>query len=48
MAYGIMKTGADNLERRELAREKTWARINIVPLLEAEHDRDMVRRLQVK
>ena len=47
MTYGIMKTGADNLERRELAREKTWARIHLVPLLEAEFDRDMSRRLQV-
>ena len=47
MTYGIIRTGADNLERRELAREKTWARIHLVPLLEAEHDRDMVRRLEV-
>ena len=29
---------------RELAREKTWARINLVPLLQAEADRDMYRR----
>ena len=29
---------------RELRHEKTWARINMIPLLEAELDRDLVRR----
>ncbi|KMU75262.1 hypothetical protein CISG_10353 [Coccidioides immitis RMSCC 3703] len=28
----------------ELAREKTWARIHLIPLLQAEEDRDQVRR----
>ncbi|PHH74115.1 hypothetical protein CDD82_5096 [Ophiocordyceps australis] len=28
----------------ELAREKMWARIYLIPLLQAEEDRDQVRR----
>lgn len=28
----------------ELGREKMWARINLIPLLQAEEDRDQVRR----
>ena len=28
----------------ELAREKTWARIHLIPVLQAEEDRDQVRR----
>jgi hypothetical protein len=28
----------------ELAREKMWSRINLIPLLQAEEDRDLVRR----
>lgn len=28
----------------EFAREKAWARIHLIPLLEAESDRDAVRR----
>ncbi|KAK9460606.1 GRIM-19 [Lipomyces oligophaga] len=31
-------------ERRELNREKVWARLHILPLLQAEMDRDSVRR----
>jgi NADH dehydrogenase (ubiquinone) 1 alpha subcomplex subunit 13 len=31
-------------ERRELAREKVWARIHLTPMLQAEADRDDVRR----
>lgn len=31
-------------ERRELWREKTWARIYLTPMLQAEADRDDVRR----
>lgn len=31
-------------ERRELAREKIWARIHLTPMLQAEADRDDVRR----
>ena len=28
----------------ELAREKIWSRIHLIPLLQAEEDRDLVRR----
>jgi hypothetical protein len=28
----------------ELAREKMWSRIHLIPLLQAEEDRDVVRR----
>jgi hypothetical protein len=28
----------------ELAREKMWSRIHLIPLLQAEEDRDQVRR----
>ncbi len=28
----------------ELAREKMWSRIHLIPLLTAEEDRDLVRR----
>ncbi|KAJ7284076.1 GRIM-19 [Mycena rebaudengoi] len=37
--YGFYRIGLGNLERRELNREKTWARIHLVPLLMAEGDR---------
>lgn len=30
--------------RSELAREKMWSRIHLIPLLQAEADRDLVRR----
>ncbi len=33
-----------NFENSELAREKMWARIHLIPLLQAEEDRDLVRR----
>ncbi|RKP22742.1 GRIM-19 [Syncephalis pseudoplumigaleata] len=33
-------------ERKEIEREKTWARIHLVPLLQAETDRDHYRREQ--
>lgn len=29
----------------ELAREKMWARIHLIPVLQAEQDRDQVRRM---
>lgn len=29
---------------RELAREKMWSRIHLIPMLQAEEDRDQVRR----
>ena len=28
----------------ELAREKMWGRIHLIPMLQAEEDRDLVRR----
>ncbi|KAJ3209304.1 hypothetical protein HDU67_006277 [Dinochytrium kinnereticum] len=45
MAYGWHWLSQSNAERRELRREKAWARIHLVPLLQAETDRDLVRRL---
>ncbi|KAJ3187040.1 hypothetical protein HDU85_007078 [Gaertneriomyces sp. JEL0708] len=45
MGYGWYWVAKANAERRELRREKAWARINLVPLLQAETDRDLVRRL---
>ncbi|KAF8663507.1 hypothetical protein AX16_001073 [Volvariella volvacea WC 439] len=44
--YGFYRLGRGNLEKRELAREKAWSRIHLVPLLMAESDRDMYRREQ--
>ena len=35
---------ADTTTNSELAREKMWARIHLIPLLQAEEDRDQVRR----
>ena len=32
------------LENSELAREKMWSRIYLIPMLQAEEDRDQVRR----
>jgi NADH dehydrogenase (ubiquinone) 1 alpha subcomplex subunit 13 len=34
----------DNLSSSELAREKMWSRIHLIPVLQAEEDRDLVRR----
>lgn len=36
----VLTNGSDS----ELAREKMWSRIYLVPLLTAEEDRDLVRR----
>ncbi|KAI9800251.1 MAG: hypothetical protein M1825_004235 [Sarcosagium campestre] len=44
MGYGWYRMGQGIRERNELAREKMWARIHLVPLLQAEEDRDQVRR----
>ena len=33
-----------NFVHSELAREKVWSRIHLIPLLQAEEDRDLVRR----
>ncbi|KAJ6515558.1 GRIM-19 [Mycena sanguinolenta] len=37
--FGFYRLGLGNIERRELKRENTWARIHLVPLLLAEGDR---------
>jgi len=42
--FGFYRYGQGAIERRELMREKTWSRIHLIPLLEAEHDRDEYRR----
>ena len=44
MAYGWRKIFLGNREMTELGREKMWSRIHITPLLQAEEDRDQVRR----
>ncbi|KAK0517522.1 hypothetical protein JMJ35_000677 [Cladonia borealis] len=44
MTYGMYKAGQGIRERNELAREKMWARIHLIPMLQAEEDRDLVRR----
>ena len=40
----IRDAQADDRCYSELAREKMWARIHLIPLLQAEADRDLVRR----
>ncbi|KKY34066.1 putative nadh:ubiquinone oxidoreductase 14kd subunit [Diaporthe ampelina] len=44
MLYGWYYFGKGAREQRELAREKMWARIHVIPALQAEEDRDQVRR----
>ncbi|ETS85928.1 hypothetical protein PFICI_03953 [Pestalotiopsis fici W106-1] len=44
MVYGFYKLGQGIREQNELAREKMWSRIHLIPLLQAEEDRDLVRR----
>jgi len=44
MVYGWYKWILGMREANELAREKVWSRIHITPLLQAEEDRDQVRR----
>ncbi|KKY23223.1 putative nadh:ubiquinone oxidoreductase 14kd subunit [Phaeomoniella chlamydospora] len=44
MAYGWRQVFVGIRERNELAREKMWSRIHLTPLLQAEEDRDQVRR----
>ncbi|KAJ5623267.1 hypothetical protein N7490_011872 [Penicillium lividum] len=44
MAYGFYKYFHGVREQRELAREKMWSRLYLTPLLQAEEDRDQVRR----
>ncbi|KAI1643183.1 GRIM-19 [Daldinia loculata] len=44
MTFGFYKLGQGIREQNELAREKMWSRIHLIPLLQAEEDRDLVRR----
>jgi len=44
MTYGLQVYGKGIDEYNELCREKMWARIHLLPLLQAEEDRDQVRR----
>ncbi|KAI8920724.1 hypothetical protein BC831DRAFT_477282, partial [Entophlyctis helioformis] len=46
VGWGWWMLAHANAEHRELRREKAWARIYITPLLQAETDRDLVRRLE--
>ena len=42
--YGFYMAIGGIKERREMAREKIWTRIHLTPMLQAEADRDDVRR----
>jgi NADH dehydrogenase (ubiquinone) 1 alpha subcomplex subunit 13 len=42
--FGLWRAMEGIKERRELEREKLWGRIHLVPLLQAETDRDTYRR----
>ncbi|KAK8124115.1 NADH-ubiquinone oxidoreductase subunit [Apiospora kogelbergensis] len=42
--WGFYKLGQGIREQNELAREKMWSRIHLIPLLQAEEDRDLARR----
>ena len=44
MGYGWYKLFHGIREWNELAREKMWTRIHLTPMLQAEEDRDQVRR----
>ncbi|TPX12559.1 uncharacterized protein E0L32_000736 [Thyridium curvatum] len=44
MGFGWYKLTLGIREQNELAREKMWSRIHLIPLLQAEEDRDLVRR----
>lgn len=44
MAFGIVRADVLDCAHSELAREKMWSRIHLIPLLQAEEDRDQVRR----
>ncbi|KAL2917568.1 hypothetical protein HK105_202853 [Polyrhizophydium stewartii] len=46
MVYGWNSLAKANAENRELRREAAWARIHLAPMLQAEADRDIVRRMQ--
>nr|POE96882.1 nadh dehydrogenase [ubiquinone] 1 alpha subcomplex subunit 13 [Quercus suber] len=44
MTYGFWRLGQGTREQNELAREKMWSRIYLIPVLQAEEDRDLVRK----
>ncbi|OCT47879.1 putative NADH dehydrogenase [Cladophialophora carrionii] len=44
MTYGWRQVFLGQREKTEMAREKMWARIHLTPVLQAEEDRDQVRR----
>lgn len=44
IAYGWYRLSQGIREQHEMAREKMWSRIHLIPLLQAEEDRDQVRR----
>jgi GRIM-19 protein len=44
MGYGWYKLIPGLRERMEYQREKAWARIHLTPVMQAEEDRDQVRR----
>ncbi|KAG9232351.1 GRIM-19 protein-domain-containing protein [Amylocarpus encephaloides] len=44
VTYGFWTLGKGIREHNELAREKLWSRIHLIPLLTAEEDRDLARR----
>ncbi|PYI33619.1 hypothetical protein BP00DRAFT_391797 [Aspergillus indologenus CBS 114.80] len=44
VTYGLYKQYYSMREMHELGREKLWGRLHILPLLQAEEDRDQVRR----
>jgi hypothetical protein len=41
---GLNGNGNADQKSSELAREKMWSRIHLIPVLQAEEDRDLVRR----
>ncbi|PLN77360.1 putative NADH-ubiquinone oxidoreductase subunit GRIM-19 [Aspergillus taichungensis] len=44
MAWGYYKLFHGIREQHELGREKIWGRLHLLPLLQAEEDRDQARR----
>jgi len=44
VTYGIYEVVQAIKEQQELSREKQWSRVYLLPLLQAEQDRDSVRR----
>ena len=42
--FSFPSSNLTNYTNSELAREKMWSRIHLIPLLQAEEDRDLVRK----